>query len=164
MLYVVYSALYSLRFAWIVAKSSWHVHVVYFSEPLLIGKKYASTWRDSHTLGWAGVKYGSQAQWGRQMLARLASLPQARLPHIATHQLPRVPDCHTLPAQTYSIPLSFWILLIALTIALLYKSAPTKSFKFSIFSYIKISSVIPATSATLPNSTPTLRQNLWLVI
>ena len=107
--------------------------VVCFSEPLLIGKKYASTWRDSHTLGWAGVKYGSQAQWGRQMLARLASLPQARLPHIATHQLPRVPDCHTLPAHTYSIPLSFWIMLIALTIALLYKSAPTKSFKFSIF-------------------------------
>ena len=65
--------------------------VVYFSEPLLIGKKYASTWIDSHTLGWAGVKYGSEAQWGRQMLARLASLPQARLPHIATHQLPRLP-------------------------------------------------------------------------
>ena len=112
--------------------------VVYFSEPLLIGKKYASTWRDSHTLCWAGVKYGSQAQWGRQMLARLASLPQARLPHIATHQLPRVPDCHTLPAHTYSIPLSFWIMLIALTIALLKLCTNQTDQEFQIFHYFYI--------------------------
>ena len=138
--------------------------VVYFSEPLLIGKKYASTWRDSHTLGWAGVKYGSQAQWGRQMLARLASRPQARLPHIATHQLPRLPHIACTHIFNSTFLLDYVDCPGNCSSETLYKSAPTKSFKFSIFSYIKISSVIPATSATLPNSTPTLRQNLWLVI